>query len=57
MAVIADTEKPVSPCGACRQVMLELCPEDMPVYLANLRGEVLETTVKDLLPYGFSRIG
>jgi len=53
LAVIADTEKPVSPCGACRQVMFELCPEDMPVLLANLAGERLETTVGELLPRGF----
>ncbi|HEY8530317.1 MAG TPA: cytidine deaminase [Paenibacillaceae bacterium] len=53
LAVVADTEGPVSPCGACRQVMFELCPEDMPVLLANLAGERLETTVGELLPHGF----
>jgi cytidine deaminase len=53
LAVVANTEKPVSPCGACRQVMFELCPEDMPVLLANLSGERLETTVGELLPRGF----
>lgn len=57
LAVIADTEEPVSPCGACRQVMLELCPGDMPVILANLKGDVLETTVNALLPHGFRKIG
>lgn len=53
LAVVADTEGPVSPCGACRQVMFELCLEDMPVLLANLAGERLETTVGELLPHGF----
>jgi cytidine deaminase len=53
MAVIADTPHPVSPCGACRQVMSELCDDAMPVWLANLRGERFETSVGALLPGSF----
>lgn len=53
MAVVADSERPVPPCGACRQVMVELCEEEMPVILGNLKGEVTVTTVKDLLPGAF----
>jgi cytidine deaminase len=53
IAVAADSPRPVPPCGACRQVMAELCPQDMPVYLTNLQGEVLETTVAELLPGAF----
>lgn len=55
LAVAADTPKAVSPCGACRQVMAELCPPDMPVYLTNLNGDVWETTVSALLPGAFSK--
>ncbi|TWT09098.1 cytidine deaminase [Planomicrobium sp. CPCC 101079] len=54
IAVAADTEGPVSPCGACRQVLAEFCPPDMPVYLTNLKGDVQETSVKELLPGAFS---
>ncbi len=54
IVVTADTNKPVSPCGACRQVMLELCSPDTLVILTNLRGETMETTVEGLLPYGFT---
>lgn len=54
LAVVADTEGPVQPCGACRQVMVEFCPPDLPVYLSNLRGETIETTVSALLPHAFS---
>ena len=54
IAVTADTEGPVSPCGACRQVLAEFCSQDMPVYLTNLKGEVLKTTVGELLPGSFS---
>src|SRR4029079_11992831 len=54
LAVIADTDRPVPPCGACRQVIAELCPQDMPVVLANLKGDTQHLTVKDLLPFAFS---
>ncbi len=53
LAVIGDTQGPISPCGACRQVMSELCREDMPVWLGNLNGAVQETTVGALLPGSF----
>lgn len=54
IAVIADTEDPVSPCGICRQVMSELCGPDMPVYLANLKGDIRETNLAELLPGAFT---
>ncbi|MED4602650.1 cytidine deaminase [Paenibacillus validus] len=54
IAVVGDTPHPVSPCGVCRQVLVELCAPDMPVYLANLRGDVTETTVSALLPGAFT---
>lgn len=55
LAVVSDTEDPISPCGACRQVMVEWCPPGLPVYLSNLKGKTLETTVARLLPYAFDR--
>lgn len=54
LAVSADTEGPVSPCGACRQVLAEFCAPDMPVYLTNLKGDVQDTTISELLPGAFS---
>ena len=53
LAVIADTDNPVSPCGACRQVMSELCDDAMPVLLANLHGDTRQTSVAALLPGSF----
>ncbi|MGG0667579.1 cytidine deaminase [Sporosarcina koreensis] len=55
LAVTGDTEGPISPCGACRQVIAEFCDSDMPVYLTNLHGKVKETTVGELLPGAFSK--
>lgn len=54
LAVIADAPRPVPPCGACRQVIFELCPSDMKVILANLNSDIAELTVKELLPKAFS---
>jgi cytidine deaminase len=54
MAVIADTTGPISPCGVCRQVMMELCAPDMPVVLGNLQGQYSITTVAELLPGAFT---
>ncbi|MDV7765155.1 cytidine deaminase [Peribacillus sp. CSMR9] len=54
LVVVADTDGPVSPCGACRQVISELCNQDMPVVLTNLNGDIKELTVQELLPGAFS---
>jgi cytidine deaminase len=54
LAVVANTDRPVSPCGACRQVISELCPKDMKVTLTNLKGNTLELTVEELLPGAFT---
>jgi|SRR5690625_2450800 len=54
MAIIADTEHPISPCGACRQVMVEFIKDDVPIYLTNLAGEVRKVFINELLPAAFS---
>jgi cytidine deaminase len=54
LVVVADTEGPVSPCGACRQVISELCDAEMEVVLTNLKGDIQKILVKDLLPGAFS---
>jgi cytidine deaminase len=53
LAVVADLDRPVPPCGACRQVISEFCTPDMPVFLSNLKGDIQETTVSELLPGAF----
>ncbi|MCM3005976.1 cytidine deaminase [Priestia koreensis] len=54
IAVVGDTEGPISPCGACRQVMAEFCAPETKVILANLKGNVVETSIEELLPGFFS---
>ena len=55
LALVADTEEPCSPCGACRQVISELFPESAPIYMASLNGKVKETTARELIPFAFSK--
>lgn len=53
IAVIADTPEPVSPCGACRQVLFECGGPDLRVILASMQGEARVMRMRDLLPGGF----
>ena len=50
LCVVAATSGPVSPCGACRQVMREFGIQT--VILANMKGDFKITTVEELLPNG-----
>ena len=50
LAVVADSVEPVSPCGACRQVMAEF--GDFLVVSATLSGNTFESSVASLLPRG-----
>jgi cytidine deaminase len=53
LAVIGDTDGPIAPCGACRQVMIELGTPALPVVLTNLKQDVELTTAGALLPGAF----
>lgn len=53
IAVTGDTEGPIAPCGACRQVIIELGGPDLPVLLTNLKGDVKATTAGAQLPDAF----
>ncbi len=52
IAVVADTDGPVSPCGACRQVLSEF--GDMDVIMANMKGDVKVMKLSELLPESFT---
>lgn len=53
ITIVGASKGPISPCGACRQVMSELVPKDTKIFLANLEEEFYETSIKELLPFGF----
>jgi cytidine deaminase len=52
LAVAVCTANAGSPCGACRQVLVEFAG-DIPVYLSDTAGNVRETTLYALLPDHF----
>ena len=54
LAVYGDTKDPISPCGACRQVMVEFFNPDSKVILIAEDKSTVEMTVGELLPYSFT---
>ena len=54
LAIVCEGNTIAAPCGACRQVLVELLKKDTPIYLAN-RTSQLETTIEQLLPMSFTQ--
>ena len=56
VAVCTDASPPSSPCGACRQVLLEFAPDPAAVMVTavNPAGERRSWTLAELIPDGFS---
>lgn len=52
IAIHADTKNYCTPCGACRQVLMEFGGEAL-VYMANSQGQYKKMTVAELLPAAF----
>ena len=52
VAIVADTQAPTPPCGACRQILWEF-GGDLEVVLANLRRQHGRYRLGDLLPLPF----
>lgn len=56
IAVAGDTEAFLSPCSVCRQVMVEFCDPETPVYLTRNDGEIFTTSVTELVPFAFEKL-
>ncbi len=54
LELIVMSKNGVSPCGACRQVIVELMNDDADVIICNTDGIGYTLKVKDLLPHMFS---
>ncbi|MCT2537344.1 cytidine deaminase [Aquibacillus koreensis] len=54
LAVVADTERPVPPCGSCRQVMSEFFDKGMLIHTGNLKDDRKTITMEELLPFSFN---
>ncbi|MFA6979044.1 MAG: cytidine deaminase [Ignavibacteriaceae bacterium] len=52
IAIAADTVDFCSPCGACRQIISDIC-KDIDIILTNQKKEIKVLRTKDLLPFAF----
>jgi len=52
IAISGDTKDFISPCGACRQVISDICGE-IDVIMANSKGEYVVRKTSELLPFAF----
>lgn len=52
--ITSDTKEPISPCGACRQVMSEFFDENVDIVLTNNKGNRIIINIHELLPYSFN---
>lgn len=53
LVVTGNTPEPISPCGACRQVIKEFSDSETVIILANKDTKYKITSLEELLPYSF----
>ena len=52
LVLVSDSDKIITPCGACLQALSEFA-EDLKIICLNKGGEVQQSTLKKLLPKSF----
>ncbi|MBI1933923.1 MAG: cytidine deaminase [Ignavibacteriales bacterium] len=55
IAITSDSDDFISPCGACRQVLIEICGKNLEVILTNKNNEIRILTMEELLPFSFNK--
>ena len=55
IAIVTDGGRVGAPCGVCRQVMAEFCDDDFEIIVALTPDDFKSFTLKELLPFGFSK--
>lgn len=55
IVLTSDADDFITPCGACRQVMMEICGPDLEVIMCNANNETKVVKLKELLPYSFNK--
>lgn len=53
IAIVTSGKRIGTPCGVCRQVLVELINQDTPIVLSN-KVETMVTNIENLLPYSFN---
>ena len=52
MAIVGNSEQPCWPCGSCRQMLYEFCPE-LELLVAGKDRSFQSIKLSELLPHGF----
>jgi len=55
IAILGDSPRPVTPCGACRQRIREFADAQTQIHAGNMAGLRLSLRMEELLPHGFGR--
>ena len=53
IAIVGKGNTLITPCGACRQVLVELLKRDTPIVLGT-KDEVVVTNIEELMPMSFT---
>jgi len=53
IAIVTDYDKPIPPCGACRQVLAEFNPDMLVIMHCVKTGETILKSLKELFPDPF----
>lgn len=54
IVITTEQKEIITPCGACRQVMRELMPENAKVHMVTAEGKTKTVLNKELLPFAFT---
>lgn len=55
IAIISNLDTPISPCGICRQVLLEFFTATSIVHMVSKNGDIKSVELQELVPYSFSK--
>lgn len=55
IAIISDSPDYITPCGVCRQVMVEFCKPDFQVFMCQANGSYKKKTLAEIMPEMFNK--
>lgn len=55
IVITSDAEDFITPCGACRQVLMEICGKDLEIVMTNRDNEIRILKLEELLPFSFNK--
>ncbi len=55
VVITSDSDDFITPCGACRQVLMEICGPDLEVIMSNANNEIRILKLSELLPLSFNK--